>query len=592
MQDYIRHFLHDERPLLIRDSVHNYITLTPLEKNLVDAQIFQRLRYISQNSTVFYTYPSNYSNRFQHSIGAAHLAGLFIFSALNFSEENYLTLFRRDFGNLIDSICNEKRIDYQKYIHHYKLKDYDPIIWLVTRLVLLLHDLGHLPFSHLTEEVVFIHDDFLIGSDVKLNDEWDLYKTNYSMKCHEIATLFLLKHNQEIKDAFVDIENNPRMLFYELLMHCYDPKYSEMNSCLSIIKQLKDSELDADRADYVIRDGRNSGVEFGGYDISRMSGFLKIVHKNDNYLLLPYEHALSTLETFFFERYKLHKWVIFHHHVAQTDTALKHAIDVIVSLIKDGVGEIENRFDKSRLLYNNYVKLFYSDDVWMLNALRLVYSYVLNEKNDIRYIFLTKLLESCLFRKKFLPLWKSPVDYSSFSNTKFDPVFRQKIYERYNQSFKIGEIEAKEPRKEDWKYYNQHLALNLITRHYLKGEFKKTLELEDEINKSFEDYWIILEPKKFTPIKKSEARILTKDGQIVQLHELSKSISSLIDFWERDIHLFAFAVSLNSEIVKIDDARERFVNGFMRWYSKQKDLFPLEEKSESRNINVVKFEKT
>jgi HD superfamily phosphohydrolase len=148
MQEFIREFLPDGgRPLIIRDPVHDYIELTPIERDLIDTQIFQRLRFVSQNSTVFYTYPANFSSRFQHSLGAAHLSGRFISAALQSTEPATVDRFLVSFNNFLTEASRETSIDIASY-ERYSRK---AIVWQVTRLTVLLHDVGHLPFSHLTE---------------------------------------------------------------------------------------------------------------------------------------------------------------------------------------------------------------------------------------------------------------------------------------------------------------------------------------------------------------------------------------------------------------------------------------------------------
>lgn len=59
----------------IRDPIHNYIYLTYVEENVVEHSLFQRLRFISQNGSAYYTYPSNRHCRFLHSLGVMKLGG-------------------------------------------------------------------------------------------------------------------------------------------------------------------------------------------------------------------------------------------------------------------------------------------------------------------------------------------------------------------------------------------------------------------------------------------------------------------------------------------------------------------------------------
>ncbi|MCK4883667.1 MAG: HD domain-containing protein, partial [Candidatus Diapherotrites archaeon] len=97
----------------IRDSVHDEITLNRIERECVDAQEMQRLRRIKQLGMTFLVYPSANHSRFEHSLGTMHMAKI-----------------------MARSLKLEK-IDIQKL-----------------SLAGLLHDLGHGPFSHVSEVVL------------------------------------------------------------------------------------------------------------------------------------------------------------------------------------------------------------------------------------------------------------------------------------------------------------------------------------------------------------------------------------------------------------------------------------------------------
>lgn len=101
----------------IRDPVHGYIRIDDVEKQVIDSQVFQRLRRIRQLSGAHLTYPGAQHTRFDHSLGTMHLAGF-----------------------ATDSLASKVPLsDFEKR---------------EVRLAALLHDVGHGPFSHLMEEVM------------------------------------------------------------------------------------------------------------------------------------------------------------------------------------------------------------------------------------------------------------------------------------------------------------------------------------------------------------------------------------------------------------------------------------------------------
>ncbi len=100
----------------IKDPIHGYIELTPLELEIVDTLPLQRLRRIKQLPGSEYVYPGAMNTRFEHSLGVMHLAGLM-----------------------------GKRISEQSG---------DDDIVTILRVSGLLHDIGHGPFSHSFEPLL------------------------------------------------------------------------------------------------------------------------------------------------------------------------------------------------------------------------------------------------------------------------------------------------------------------------------------------------------------------------------------------------------------------------------------------------------
>lgn len=102
-----------ERWGFIKDPLYGYVAITTLEKNVIDTRVVQRLRRLRQLAGAEFVYPGANHTRFEHSVGAMHLAGLL---AENITED-------------------ETEIQ-------------------ALRLAALLHDIGHGPFSHIFEEIL------------------------------------------------------------------------------------------------------------------------------------------------------------------------------------------------------------------------------------------------------------------------------------------------------------------------------------------------------------------------------------------------------------------------------------------------------
>ena len=101
----------------VRDPIHDYIDLSPVEVKLVDAPAYQRLRWIKQLGPANLVYPGANHTRHEHCMGTSHVV-----------------------GKMADSVgldSNEKQL---------------------ASVAGLLHDLGHTAFSHLGDEITGVED--------------------------------------------------------------------------------------------------------------------------------------------------------------------------------------------------------------------------------------------------------------------------------------------------------------------------------------------------------------------------------------------------------------------------------------------------
>ena len=112
---------------LFRDPIYDYILISRKYKwllDLVDCPEVQRLRFINQLGLCSYTYPGSTHTRFSHSLGVLNLMTLCILHLK------------------------------QDYSKHFKGLDEKALLAAA-----LLHDIGHSPLSHATEEIFVNHED-------------------------------------------------------------------------------------------------------------------------------------------------------------------------------------------------------------------------------------------------------------------------------------------------------------------------------------------------------------------------------------------------------------------------------------------------
>jgi uncharacterized protein len=109
--------------VIIRDPLWNNIRVDALSLQLVDTPVFQRLRYVRQLGLAYLVYPGATHTRFEHALGAYHLART--------------TLSLLDERGELSGVPLEERV--------------------IAQVAALLHDVGHYPFSHALEEIGALH---------------------------------------------------------------------------------------------------------------------------------------------------------------------------------------------------------------------------------------------------------------------------------------------------------------------------------------------------------------------------------------------------------------------------------------------------
>ena len=192
-----------EKSRTYHDPIHGAITLNGNDRTeslliqLIDTPEFQRLRRIHQLDIAYFTFHGAEGSRFTHSLGV-------------------MALTRRAF----DAIATK-----------YPFLNADRTVVLVAAL---LHDLGHGPYSHASEEV--------FGSNHEI---WTLRLLKFG-KIAEVLNLFS-------PDLIADLES------------VFTKKYS-----VPLVYQLISSQLDCDRLDYLERDSYYTGAKYGQLDLDRI----------------------------------------------------------------------------------------------------------------------------------------------------------------------------------------------------------------------------------------------------------------------------------------------------------------------------------
>ncbi len=243
---------------IINDPVYGFITIDhPLVFEIIAHPYYQRLRRIHQMAFASLVYPGAVHTRLHHSLGAYHLMGLALTELKNKGVD----------------ITQDEEIG--------------------ARIAILLHDIGHGPYSHALEKKLI--------RDVDHED---------------ISELILELLNQQLN--------------------------GQLNTAISIFKgdyhkhflhQLVSGQLDVDRMDYLTRDSFFTGVSEGVVGYDRILKML-VVHEGE---LMIEEKAIFSVEKFLVARRLMYWQVYLHKAVLAAEKMLVKIIERAQELIATGI---------------------------------------------------------------------------------------------------------------------------------------------------------------------------------------------------------------------------------------------------------------
>ena len=237
----------------MRDPIHGFVKLFDKEMALINTRVFQRLRRIRQLAMTFLVYPGAVHTRFDHSIGVMHIAG---------------------------RICA-------------KLRELNPEIVREEdiariRFAALLHDIGHGPFSHVSEALLekYAPNQTQIGATRE--------------KIHEKITVDILETDPEINEILSDDE---REFVVEMIRGQETQNWQ---------RDIVSSELDADKMDYLLRDAYFAGVKYGVYDLEKLIESCLIDSDKTETSLAINSKGIYALEQLLLARYHMTQQVYWH----------------------------------------------------------------------------------------------------------------------------------------------------------------------------------------------------------------------------------------------------------------------------------------
>lgn len=286
----------------IFDAVYGYIELDNLEFAIVNSPAFQRLHWIKQLGPLHIIFPSAQHSRFSHSIGVFYIVSKMI-----------------------------KHLENKGGRYEYKFTDEAKKI---LKLAALLHDIGHVPLSHIGEQVLEeTYSTGLKGNEINVfgtdatGARWtglfDKELRGGDTKLHEALSAEIVICDPKIdeilksdKDWGVDgYREKVKLRIGKIIVGELDP--DEPNNYIS--RGLLHSELDADRLDYLLRDSFFTGVGYGHIDLDYIISRLLVTKDKGVQQVCVEEKGLHTVEHYILGRFFLQTQVVFNRKVRLLD---------------------------------------------------------------------------------------------------------------------------------------------------------------------------------------------------------------------------------------------------------------------------------
>jgi len=322
---------------IINDPIYGFITIpNGLVFDLIQHPYFQRLRRISQMGLSYLVYPGAHHTRFHHAVGCLHIMQ----KALQTLKNKGVEISEAEYEGALVAI--------------------------------LLHDIGHGPFSHAMEQSIIEgvhHEDISLGFMRSLNKEF----------------------------------NGSLTLAIEIFQGTYNRKF---------LNQLVSSQLDMDRTDYLKRDSFYTGMAEGNINTDRIIAMLNV---KDNELVVE-EKGIYTVEKFLVARRLMYWQVYLHKTGVVAEQLIMRVLRRAKELVTKGVNIkssesllffLENKIDEVTFL-SHLDKFARLDDYDIISAMKDWCSY-----ED----FVLRELSKCIINRDLL---KVKIKKKAFAKAKLE----------------------------------------------------------------------------------------------------------------------------------------------------------------------------
>ncbi|MEY4065218.1 MAG: hypothetical protein RIR26_1426 [Pseudomonadota bacterium] len=330
----------------VRDPLHDTISFTQIEKQVIDCAEFQRMRRIQQTAFIKYVFPGATHTRFVHALGVMHMAGVLLNSLVS-NQERILEALRVSLEHL--PVTMQKSHGLTELHHGSLTQTRDALRWLrdpevaqVLRLAALLHDVGHAPFSHSLERFMPTWQELAnalpqlalpeyLQSALQKKIDRRAAKHPQGLEGrvrHEIYTLMIVARIFSGRDALLTTEMGQDVCaVLDLDISPRDAGVLQQSKLQTLLHEVVSGEIDVDRMDYLLRDSRECGVVYGLFDAGRIldSACFYLDATSKEYHLAIRRSGVAAFEDYLRARWSMYQQVYFH----KTATACEAMLEAI-----------------------------------------------------------------------------------------------------------------------------------------------------------------------------------------------------------------------------------------------------------------------
>jgi HD superfamily phosphohydrolase len=383
---------------IINDPIYGFVTLPDdLVHDLINHPIFQRLRRIKQLGLTNLVYPGALHTRFHHAIGAMYLM------------TEALQILKSKEVKISDEECK------------------------ATVIAILLHDIGHGPFSHALEHSIVkgVHHE-------------------------DISTMLMDELNKAFKGKL------------SLAIKIFEDKHPK-----KFLHQLVSSQLDMDRLDYLNRDSFFTGVSEGVVSSDRI---IKMLNVKDGQLVVDAK-GIYSVESFLIARRLMYWQVYLHKTVLSAEKLLVNILKRAKELALNGE-DLFATLALSLFLKHNYSKKDFISNPELLQQFVLLDDYDImasvkvwmNHKDTVLSMLCKNLIDRNLYKIEL-------------QNKNFTAAYKDQIHDKVMKKYKLSKKETDyfvfSESVNNSAYNSSHFKINIL---YRDGSLVDVARASDQLN--------------------------------------------------------------------------------------------------------------